>query len=347
LPACGGRYPKGAQVEIGNHTALYFLWVAALAAVLFAAEIAWSQRALAKLVSASNIPKVVRGYSRRRKILKRALIVACLALLVFAWAMPRVGMGMRVVSREGADIVVALDLSSSMMAEDVKPSRLDAAKHAAETLISRLGGNRIALVGFADDGFIYCPLTLDESALLMFLDYLGPKVVVDQGTNLGNAIAKSLEALKISTGKGRAIILITDGEDHSASVEEAVKEAQSRNVVIYTLGVGAESGEPIPVFGAKGAVTGYKRDKSDNVVISRLNLPLLKEIARGTGGESLVLGPGMKEITRIVSGVQGIEKGTLEQRSFEHYAELFQFPVGLALLLLVGEGLVSERRKNA
>ena len=334
-------------MEIGNHIALYFFWVAALAAALFALEITWSRKALARLVSTPIIPKVVKGYSGRRKILKRALVVACIALLVLAWAMPRIGMGMRTVSRQGADVVVALDLSSSMMAEDVKPNRLDAAKRAAETLISRLGGNRIALVGFADDGFIYCPLTLDESAVMMFLDYLGPKVVVDQGTDLGNAIAKSLEALKISTGKGRAIILVTDGEDHGGSVAQAIKEAKSRNVMVYTLGVGTESGEPIPVFDARGGVNGYKRDKSDNVVVSRLNLPLLREIAGGTGGESLVLGPGTREITKIVSGIEGIQKGTLEQRSFEHYAELFQFPVGLALLLLVGEALVAERRRNA
>ena len=333
-------------MEIGNHFALYFLGAAALAAILFAVEMAWSRKALASLVSAEIMPKVVRGYSPARKIVKRALVVACVALLVLAWAMPRVGMGTRVVSREGADVVLALDLSSSMMTEDVKPNRLEAAKRTAETLISRLGGNRIALVGFADDGFIYCPLTLDESALAMFLDYLGPRAVVDQGTNLGNAIGKSLEALKISTGKGRAVVLITDGEDHGGSVEDAIKEAKSRNVLVFALGVGTESGEPIPVFDAKGNVSGYKRDKSDNVVVSRLNLPLLKEIARATGGESFVVGSGTKEITRVVSGIEGVEKGTLEQRSFEHYAELFQFPVGLALLLLVGESLVAERRKN-
>jgi Ca-activated chloride channel family protein len=243
-------------------------------------------------------------------------------------------------------VVIALDLSASMMTQDVKPNRLEAAKRAAETLVSRLEGNRIALVGFADGGFIYCPLTLDESAISMFLDYLGPAVVVDQGTNLGSAVTKSLDALRISTGKGKAVVLITDGEDHGGAVEDAIKAAAEQGVRVYALGVGTESGEPIPIFDGRGNVSGYKRDRSDNVVVSRLNMSLLRQIATGTRGESLVLGHGEREVTRIAAGVQGIEKGVLEQRSFEHYVELFQIPLGLALLLLVGEGLLGEKRRD-
>lgn len=334
-------------METGNNLAVYLAWLVLVAAGLFALEVASTRKALARFVSAGILPKIVKGYSRRRKIAKRAMIVACLGLLIFAWAMPRVGKGMRVVKREGADVVIALDLSASMMTQDVKPNRLEAAKRAAETLVSRLQGNRIALVGFADDGFIYCPLTLDESAISMFLDYLGPNVVVDQGTGLGNAVAKSLEALKISSGKGKAVVMITDGEDHGGVVEDAIKAAADQGVRVYTLGVGTESGEPIPVFDAKGNVSGYKRDRGDNVVVSRLNMSLLRQIATGTRGESLVLGSGEREIAKVAAGVQGIEKGVLEQRSFEHYVELFQIPLGLALLLLVGEGLVGEKRKDA
>jgi Ca-activated chloride channel family protein len=332
-------------VQFGNPLALYFIWVALAAALFFALELAWASRALRGLVSAGVLPKVVKGYSRPRKALKRGLVVAAIVLLVVAWAMPRVGKGMKMVKRQGADVVIALDLSSSMLTEDVKPSRLVAAKRASETLVSRLGANRVALVGFADAAFIYCPLTLDASAVLMFLDYLSPDVVVDQGTDLADALAKSLETLKTSSGKGKAVVLVTDGEDHGPGLDAVLRLAADQGVRVYALGVGTERGEPIPVFDAKGAVAGYKRDRGDNVVVSKLNGSLLADMARSTGGESLVLGPGQAEISRLVADIQGLEKGTLEQRAFEHYIELFQIPLALALAILVGESLLAEKRK--
>ncbi|MFZ1946677.1 MAG: VWA domain-containing protein [bacterium] len=334
-------------MEIGNPTALYFIWAAVAAALLYALELAWARRALGGLVSAGVLPKVIKGYSRPRKAIKRGLVVAALVLLVLSWAAPRVGKGMKMVKRQGADVVIALDLSSSMLAEDVKPNRLTAAKRAAETLVSRLGANRVALVGFADAAFIYCPLTLDASAVLMFLDYLSPDVIVDQGTDLADALAKSLDALKSSSGKGKAVLLVTDGEDHGPGLDEVRRLAADQGVRVYTLGVGTERGEPVPVFDAKGAVAGYKRDKGDNVVVSKLNTSVLAELARSTGGEHLVLGPGQAEISRLAADVQGLEKGVLEQRAFEHYIELFQIPLSLALALLVGESLLAEKRKSA
>jgi Ca-activated chloride channel family protein len=334
-------------VEIGNHTALYLIWLAAAGALLFGLELLSARKSLARLVSAGVLEKVVKGYSPRRKVLKRALIVLALVMLMLAWAMPRVGQGVRVVKREGADVAIALDLSASMLTPDVKPSRIEVAKRAVETLSSRLSGNRLALVGFADDAFIYCPLTLDESALAMFADYLSPAVVGDQGTNLGRAIDEAVKALRISTGKGKAVVVITDGEDHGEDVEAAVKLAQAEGIRIYALGVGTEAGEPIPVLDARGNVAGYKRDRSDNVVVSKLDLGTLRELARATGGECLALGPGEREIARVVGAIQGIEKGVVEQRSFERYVELFQIPLAVSLLLLLGEGLVGERKRKA
>jgi Ca-activated chloride channel family protein len=333
-------------VEFGNHIALYLIWLAAVGALLFGLELASARKSLARFVSAGVLPKVIKGYSRRRKILKRTLVIAALVMLILAWAMPRVGKGMRVVKREGADVVIALDLSASMLTPDVRPSRIEVAKRAVETLSSRLSGDRLALVGFADDAFIYCPLTLDESALAMFVDYLSPDVVADQGTNLGRAIDESLEALRISGGKGKAIVIITDGEDHGQQVEEALKLAQSEGVRIYSLGVGTEAGEPIPVLDPRGNVTGYKRDRDDKVVVSKLDIGLLREMARATGGESLILGPSQREITKLAGYIHDIEQGVLEQRTFEQYVELFQVPLAVSLLLLLGEGLVGERRRD-
>jgi Ca-activated chloride channel family protein len=335
------------MMEIGNPLALYFLLVAVAGGLLFVYEIVSTKQAMATFADSAILSKVVKGYSRRRRILKRMLVVIALVLLVLGWAMPRVGRGTRIVKREGADVVIALDVSVSMYAEDVSPNRMEVAKRTVRTLISRLGEDRFALVGFAGEGFIHCPLTIDSGALAMFVDFLNPGVVPEQGTNIGSAITESLAALKTSSGRGKAIVLITDGEDHGHQLEEAIKMAQADGVRIYALGVGTPAGEPIPVRDRSGTVTSYKRDESDEVVVSRLDTALLKRIAGATGGESYTLGLGDKEIAKVARSIEGIEKGVLEQRTYEDYAEMFQIPLLLCFVLLVVEGFMGDKVRRA
>jgi Ca-activated chloride channel family protein len=333
-------------LEIGNSIAVYLIWITAGAALLFVYESILTKRALSRFASEGILWKVVRGYSYRRRLLKRILVVSCLTLLVVAWGMPRVGTGTRIVKREGADIVVALDVSLSMYAEDLKPSRMEVAKRAVRTLISRLQNDRFGLVGFAGSAFINCPLTLDGSALAMFVDFLNPGVVSEQGTDIGRAIATSLDALKSSSGRGKAIVLLTDGEDHGGGIEAAVKRAEAEGVTVYTLGVGTQGGEPIPIKDQTGNVSSYKRDNKDNVVVSRLDVSALREIANATDGETFILSKGDREITRLAKSIQSIERGILEQRSYQDYAEMFQFPLAACLLLLVLEGFIGDRKRN-
>lgn len=331
-------------MELGNPIALYFLALAAAGALLFIYEMAWAKRTMMIFADESTVGKVLKGFSRRRRVVRRALILAALALLVLAWAMPRVGRGMRVIKREGADIVVALDVSASMLTEDVSPSRMEVAKRAVNELIARLEEDRFALVGFAGTGFVHCPLTTDAGALAMFVDFLNPGVIPEQGTSIGAAITAGLKALQSSSGRGKAIIIVTDGEDHEQDFEGALREAEAQSVRIFTLGVGTPAGEPIPIRDSGGNVTSYKRDQSDNVVVSRLNTDVLEEIARATGGESYVLGLGDRAISKIAQAVGGMEKGVLEERTFESYLELFQVPLALCFMLLLAEAIVGERK---
>jgi Ca-activated chloride channel family protein len=329
-------------MEFGNTTALYFIAAAALAAIVLAFEIAWSDSTVHRLVSSHVFKKTVAGYSRPRKAAKRTLLVAAVVLVVLAWAMPRIGKGMRVVKREGSDVVIALDVSASMYAEDIKPNRLEVAKREMSDLVSQLVDHRIALVGFAGDAFVHCPLTLDHGALLMFLDYLRPGLVSEQGTDISRAIDESLKALETSD-KGKSIVLVTDGEDHGPEVEEAIGRAKDRGVKIFALGVGTEAGEPIPLKDDEGRVLDYKRDDKGDVVVSRMDMGLLRRLGRETGGETFVLSLGGKEISQIARGITSLEKGVFEERSFESYMEFFQVPLGLGLLLLVLECFVGER----
>lgn len=331
-------------MEIGNPTALYFLALVGLGALLFAFEMAWARRTLARFARGDVAAKVLKGFSRRRRVVRHVLVISALLLLVLAWAMPRVGRGMRVIKREGTDVVIALDVSVSMLAEDVSPSRMEVAKRAVDGLISRLPEDRFALVGFAGEAFVHCPLTTDAGALAMFVDFLNPGVTPEQGTNIGAAIGAGLEALGGSSGRGKAIIIVTDGEDHVGNLEGPLREAEAANVRIFTLGVGTPAGEPIPIRDRAGNVTSYKRDESDNVVVSRLDTDVLEEIARTTGGESYVLGLGDRAMSKIARAIEGMEKGVLEERTFESYLELFQVPLALCFALLLVEAVVGERK---
>ena len=333
-------------MEIGNPVAIYFLALGALGAVLFIYEMAWARRTMASFAGESTMSKVLEGFSRRRRIARRVLIVAALMLLVLAWAMPRVGRGMRVIKREGADVVIALDVSVSMLAEDVSPSRMEVAKRAVNGLVARLEEDRFALVGFAGAGFVNCPLTTDAGALAMFVDFLNPGVVPEQGTSMGAAITEGLKALASSSGRGKAMVIVTDGEDHGRDFEGVLREAEAQGVRIFTLGVGTPGGEPIPIRDSAGNVTSYKRDESDNVVVSRLNTDVLEEIARATGGQSYVLGLGDGAISKIARAIKGMEKGLLEERTFESYMELFQIPLALCFALLLVEAILGERKSG-
>jgi len=332
-------------MELGNPTAIYFLSLAALVALLYALELLSSRKALERFAGSGVVGKIVKGFSRRRKILKRSLVVLALIFLILAWAMPRLGKGTRIVKREGADVVVALDVSTSMLAEDVSPNRMDVAKQAVINLILRLPDDRFALVGFAGASFIHCPLTLDKDALAMFVDFMNPGVVAQQGTNIGAAITESLKALESSSGRGKAIVLITDGEDHGSGSDAALDRAESEGVRIYTVGIGTPGGEPIPIRDAKGNIRAYKRDERDEVIVTRLNEGTLDRLAAATGGESFRLGGGEREITKLARAIEGLEKGVFEERAFEDYVEIFPVPLLLCFVLLVAEAFVGDRVK--
>ncbi len=333
-------------MELGNPTALYFLGLAALGALLFALEMLSSQRAVERFAATSVLDKILKGFSRRRKILKRSLMVLALLFLIIAWAMPRAGRGTRVVKREGADIVVALDVSTSMLAEDVSPNRMEVAKQAVINLILRLPNDRFALVGFAGASFIHCPLTLDKDALAMFVDSMSPGAVSQQGTDVGAAVTECLKALESSSGRGKAIVLITDGEDHGSGIDAAVDRAEADGVRIYTAGIGTAGGEPIPIRDAQGNVRAYKRDERDEVIVTRLDEGMLDRLAGRTGGESFRLGVGEREIAKLAKAIESLESGVFEERTFEDYVELFPVPLLLCFLLLVAEAFVGDRMRN-
>jgi Ca-activated chloride channel homolog len=292
---------------------------------------------LVKLLSAS--------VSRKRQVWKAGVLVMAVLFLVTALARPQFGTKMKTVKREGQDIVVALDVSLSMMAEDIKPNRLEKARHEISTMIDKFQGDRVGLVAFAGKAFVQCPLTLDYGAAKMFLDAMEPGLIPTPGTAVGEAITRSVSCFSAQERKHKILILITDGEDHVGEPLEAAKTAAKEGVVIYTVGIGSLEGVPIPVADERGYSTGFKKNREGGVVMTKLDELTLEKIALETGGKYYRATPGEAELNRIYDDILKMEKKSLSSKQFEQYEERFQWLVGIALFLLALEALLPERKR--
>ena len=325
---------------------LYLLLLVPLLAVFMAWGFKQKRKAVARFGNSALMEKLSRSVSRRRKVAKSVLVAAGVLFLVFSIARPQYGTKMRTVKREGQDIVIALDLSLSMLAEDIKPNRLEKAKHEIASLIDRLEGDRIGLVAFSGKAFIQCPLTLDYGAAKMFLDFMEPGLIPVPGTAIGQAIEKSAACFVEKERKHKVLVLITDGEDHEGDPVEKAKAAAKEGVVIYTVGIGSLQGVPIPVYSEQGFQTGYKRDRRGEVVTTKLDELTLEKIALETGGKYYRATPGEVELEKIYDDISGMEKKTLASQQFAQFEDRFQIFLGAALFCLAVEMLVSERRRS-
>lgn len=289
----------------------------------------------ASLLSRLVSPKVVE--QRRRKT---RLLIWGLVFLMFALAQPRWGFQWQDLKQTGVDIIVALDVSNSMRAMDIKPSRLDRAKHKVADLLRMLKGDRVGLVAFAGTSFLYCPLTLDYQAAEMFLGALDTDLIPLQGTALGHAIETSIQAFSTVEKKSKAILLITDGGDHEGTVSKAIQLAKQEGVKIFVIGIGRDEGVPVP-----DPSGGFKRNRSGEIVLSKINEPLLEKIAVETGGtyvRSVYEDMDLRTIY-LEQIQQSMEKKELKSSRRKHWTERFQWIIFAGLLCLAGERWIREK----
>lgn len=283
------------------------------------------------------------GYKRR--VWKSILILLAVAFMILALARPQWGTKLRTVKREGQDILIALDVSTSMLAEDIKPNRLEKAKHAIASLIDQFRGDRVGLIAFSGKAFVQCPLTLDYGAVKMFLDAMDPEAIPVPGTAIEEAILKAVESFSKTERKHKVLILITDGEDHAGDPLRAAKVASNEGVVIYTVGIGTPEGVPIPVKDERGNPLGFKKTRQGEVVMTKLDEITLEKVALETGGKYYRATPGEMELKKIYDDILKMEKKTLQSKEFEQYEERFQSVLGFAVFCLTLELLISDRRK--
>ncbi len=331
-------------IRWANPDALTLLWLVPVVALLHVHSQRARARALARLVSPEAAALLLPRRLRRRAVTRAVLMTIALTLLVIAVARPQVGAKMTKVERQGVDVVVAIDTSASMLARDVKPDRLDVARDAVRGLISRMRGDRIGIVTFAADAFVYCPLTIDYGAALMFLDALGPEVTGQAGTSLAGAIDESLGAFGGAEHGHQQIVLISDGEDHEGGADAAAKRAAEAGACVHVIGIGGDDGEPIPEFNAVGQVSGHKHDQAGKLVLSRINEEPLQKIASTTGGVYVRASETGVNIEAIYARIEGAEAAQLGTYEFTEYQDRFQWPLLAALILVAIHATLADTR---
>jgi len=321
-----------------NPLALHLLWLLIPMAVALRFLLR-RRRALLELLGERQAEQVRR--TQRRHRLRVILILLAFAFGALALARPQWGEVKQTILTRGVDCIIAVDVSLSMLADDEKPNRLDKARRLAADLIAKLEGNRIGLVAFAGSSVTLVPLTLDVSALRIFLDSLDTDLIDEPGSSLRRVISRAIEAFR-SVGKDRRVlILLTDGEDQESQPIEAAREAASSGVNILAVGIGSSEGSYIPLE-SLGAVR-LKKDAEGRPVVTRVNDALLKEICEITGGRywrATALGTEVDEIGDFISR---LEKGEIGSRSVAQRQERYQIPLAIAILLLLLDSIISIR----
>ena len=325
-------------------------WLWALTLVPGVVALIWlgarrRRSALERFGESALVQKLTASVSVRARRWKAVLRVAAVGLLAVAMARPQFGSRVETVRSVGQDIVVAVDLSQSMLAEDVSPNRLERARLAILRLMGQLDGDRIGLIAFAADAFVQSPLTIDYSAAGMFLNAMHPDLMPVQGTDLGAAMRVSLDALDEAGRDARVLVLVTDGEDHEDDFDEAMRRAVEGGVSVYLVGIGSTEGVPIPEFDEEGRQQGFLRDEDGSVVTTRLAEGTLRRVVEGAGATYVRAGVGgtaFDDLVDEIAGGQGEEIDALQVTQFE---EQFQLFLGLAVVMLLAEALVSDRRK--
>jgi Ca-activated chloride channel family protein len=283
--------------------------------------------------------------SLARRLWKMVLVGTAFLLCIFSLSRPQWGFEWQEIKKTGLDILIAVDVSKSMLARDVKPNRLERSKLAVKDLVKKLNGDRIGLVAFAGTAFLQCPLTIDYNGFLLTLDDLNTETIPRPGTSISGAIREGIDALKGTDKKFKIMILITDGEELEGSAMNAAAEAAQAGVRIYCVGVGTAEGELIPAVDEHGE-RAYLADRTGRVVKSRLNEDLLKRIAVATGGSYVHATQSDFGLILLYDKViSKLEKHELESKMKKHYQERYQIFLGIAIALLVIESLFSERKR--
>lgn len=278
--------------------------------------------------------------SKYRPDIKFWIVTVALAMVIFMLARPQFGSKMETVKRQGVETVVALDISNSMMAEDVTPSRLEKSKKLVSRLVETFNNDKVAMIVFAGEAYTQLPITSDYISAKMFLETISPSLITTQGTDIRGAIDLAMKSFTPNEGVGRAIVLITDGENHEGGAVEAAKSAAEKGVRVFVLGVGSPDGSPIPVEGSND----FRRDKDGNVVVTRLNEQMCQEIAKAGDGMYVRVDNTNNAERALNAEINKLAKADVETQIYTEFDEQFDVLAWIALILLAADVMLLNRK---
>ncbi len=324
----------------------YILWALVLVPLLVLVFILvrrWKKKALAAFGDKAVISQIMPNVSSSRPTLKFVFFILAYTILIIGLADPQVGTHVDEVKRSGADLMILLDVSNSMLSQDFAPNRLENAKRALSQLIDHLHDDRIGIIVFAGEAYVQMPVTTDYSAAKLFLNTINTGIVPVQGTAIGAAIQMGMKSYNFKDGTSKAMILLTDGENHEDDAVAAAQYAHEKNVTIHVVGFGSPQGAPIPIF-TDGKQTGFHTDIAGHTVISKLNEEMCKQVALAGNGIYIRATDANSGLGTVMEQVRKMQQKTYASKSFKDFEDRFQFFLAIALLLLVIEFFISNRK---
>jgi len=330
--------------RFANPDFLYLLLLLPVLIIFFIINEIRKKKALKRFGNPSVVSTLIPEMSGSRPLIKFLFHMLVLTALIIVLARPQFGSRIEDVKKEGVEVIIALDVSNSMLAEDIAPYRLERAKQAISRLVDNLENDRIGLIVFAGDAYTQIPVTTDYVSAKMFLSSISPEIVPKQGTAIGAAIELGIRSFSPGEGKSKAMVVITDGENHEDDPVSAAEGAAKAAVVIHTIGIGSTSGVPIPIrtSGRKD----YLKDAEGNTVISKLDENMLKKIAISTGGSYVRASNSNIGLDEIFNNIRKMKTQELESTVYTEYNDQFQIFAAMALFLLITDFLIMDRKNR-
>lgn len=301
-------------------------------------------KALLRFGETNLVKRLMPQVSNIKHQLKFGILMLVFGLLVIAWANPQLGTKREKAKRKASDVIIALDISNSMLSDDIKPSRLELARAFTLDLVQALKGERIGSIVFAGNAYLQMPLTTDYAAAAMFIKSSNPNQAPTQGTAISEAIDVAERAFGEKSKGNKVLIIISDGEDHDSEAIERAKKAKDNGLVVFTVGVGTPDGGFMPVD--FGGTTDYKRDEKGQPIKTKLNEQMMKDLAAAGDGEYFNIANTKNVIEALQNRIEKVEKREMELRSFSEYESYFQYFVLFALLILVFEFMMAYRKSD-
>jgi Ca-activated chloride channel family protein len=330
--------------RFANPEYLYLLLLLPVMLILYIINDIRKKRALRRFGDAHLVRGLVPEMSKVRPVLKFMLQIVALLAAVIMLARPQFGSKIEEVKKQGVEVIIALDVSNSMLAEDIHPNRLERAKQAISRLVDNLENDKIGLIVFAGDAYTQLPVTTDYVSAKMFLSTVNPEMVPKQGTAIGAAIDLGIRSFSPGENKSKAMIIITDGENHEDDPVASAEEATGKDVIIHTIGIGSAKGVPIPVV--KSGRKEFLKDLDGNTVITKLDENILQKVALTTGGNYVRASNTNIGLDEIFNEIRRMKKQDLESTMYTEYNDQFQIFAAIALFFLIADFIIMDRKNR-